>query len=339
MKYSIVLIIPLLFSACINAQTTFEIVFDDTKSAGKIDKVDMFDLSQKEYYSQPYESVVKFFFKKKYLDTYWIVFFSGEKRIRRQIWLDAGNVKIIAHADSFKLVIDTVFNSPYYYKSSEIFKGVRDLLKQKDTVAVNKLLLSEYAANAQNPFSIDVAERYLNINQQNKQRLKPLKELMDTYGEELSWFWPYEGVMEKLNKSLVENFINLKDFDFRGTDNKITKANFKEADNIVLDFWFLQCAGCIADHKIIYKNLNLLKEKKIELIGISTDDDDEPWQQYLLNNNYTWQNLQIEKTHELYSKLYLHSFPYYVILNKSGEIKAIYPSFVDVLAYFDIKIN
>jgi Thioredoxin-like len=339
MKYCTSLCITLLASFCIKAQTSFEIVFDDSKSAAKIDKVEMFDESQKEYYIRPFKKSVKFLFKKKTIDSYWIVYLSGEKRIRQPLpmWLDNGDVKIIAHADSFKLIIDTVINSPFYYKSNRVFTEVKNLLKKKDTLSTNDLLISAYKENTQNPFSVAIADRYLYINQLNRQRLRYLKELMDANGDKLKWYLKYKPVNDKLNMLLAESFIHLNDFNFTDIRGKVSKANFETAENIVLDFWFLRCPGCIADHKIIHRNISLLKSKKVELIGISTDEENEPWSDYLVKNNYDWQNLHIGKEHDMYSKLYLESFPYYVIISKSGEIKAIYQSIYQVLDFFEIK--
>lgn len=340
MKLFFSLILSTIFCCTLNAQTIFEVNLDDTRSTVKFDKVDMFDYSQKEHYSKPYNKKVKFTFKKKQIDLYFIVFFAGEKRIRQQLWLNAAStVKINAHVDSMSLKIDTVLNSPIYYSYPKVFNEVENLVKAKDTLAANNLLIAEYSANSKNPYGIAMANKYVNINSKNKKALRYLKTLVDKNGDKLKWHHSYVGLIEKLNLLSAEQYIQLSEYAFINTNNIKGEANFKNADYVILDFWFLQCAGCLKDHKLINKTIPLFKDKNIEIISISTDEYIEPWKKYLTENEYNWQNLYIGKKHELYSKLNLNSFPYYVVIAKNGEIKTIQTDFDEVLKFFDIKIN
>lgn len=336
MKHIVGLVIFLFAALYSKAQASFEIVFDDSKSAFKIDKVDMFDVSQQEIYTKPFQKVVQFEFKKKVTDNYWIIFLSGEKRIRKQIWLNAGKIKIVAHADSLKLVIDTVYNSPFYYKSSKIFNDVNSLLSQKDTAGANDLMLYEFKENYQNPYSLAIAQKYLFINQSDKKAIIILKELFNRSSGQLDWFTSYETVKNQIEKLSVQSFLNLNEFEFTSIEGKKIKVKSDNADYVVLDFWFLLCAPCLRDHKDIHDKLDLLIKKKIELISLSTDNEIYSWKKYLSDHNYKWQNYQIGKKHKLYKQLKVGACPYYVILNKSGEVEAMYSAFSDVLKFFNI---
>ncbi|WP_409530109.1 MULTISPECIES: thioredoxin-like domain-containing protein [unclassified Sphingobacterium] len=58
----------------------------------------------------------------------------------------------------------------------------------------------------------------------------------------------------------------------------------------MLDFWYLGCTPCRDDHtkmKLISKSL---KDKKVEVIGLSTDENILEWQKYQRNNKYDWTN-------------------------------------------------
>ncbi|HVG15480.1 MAG TPA: hypothetical protein VM935_10985 [Chitinophagaceae bacterium] len=107
-------IIASLFSFAFQAssQTTIQLVL--TSAGGhKPDKVDVFDLSQKEIYDRPYRDTLVFNFKKSNIDCYNIRYHENGKVFRQQIWLDSGKVKVEAHITGHDLVIDTVANSPF----------------------------------------------------------------------------------------------------------------------------------------------------------------------------------------------------------------------------------
>ncbi|WP_435264271.1 TlpA family protein disulfide reductase [Tenacibaculum sp. nBUS_03] len=100
----------------------------------------------------------------------------------------------------------------------------------------------------------------------------------------------------------------------------------------ILDFWFTNCPPCARDHKLIFEKLKFLKEKNIELIGISTDSNFSEWKKYLKDHNYKWRNYrEIDSLKKVTKDMAIRAFPTYLVLNKNGKIKARYNSFEDFL--------
>ena len=317
-------------------QTSIKVVIKSL-SDHKIDKIDIFDLSGVEVYEYKYNDTIIANFKKTTIDCYNLRYFENEKMFRQQLWLDTGKITIKAHIDSSKLIIDTVINSPMFYKYKVFSKNYSQVYKTNDTTLINKFLLETYQENLENPFSLLVGNIYTGINQNSKPNLFRLKNLVDKQGANFKWFSYYQMVNEKLNSLLTITSLDLDDYTFTSKANKQVKLSLKGAEYFILDFWFLACPPCIKDHISIKKNIGKLKSKKIEIISISTDNNLIKWKKYLLNNNYNWQNYSENIKQTLTNKLGISTFPTYVILDSNGTIKESYNSFSDILKKYKIK--
>jgi peroxiredoxin len=333
---TIQILIPLLIIISLaSGQTTIQIII---KNAGqhKIDKVDAFDLSQKEQYDYRYKDTLVFHFRKTNIDCYNIRYHENRKMFREQIWLDTGNIKIEAHIDSSNLIIDTVINSPAYYKVRYFAKRYSEFSRSNDTNAMNSYLLNTYKENIDNPFSLLVGDNYIRLNQNSKPNLITFKKLTEKQGGKFSWFLLYPSVTERLNKILSVDKINFNEFSFINTEKKKGKILLKGADYYILDFWFLACPPCVRQHKDINANLEKLKQKNIEMIGISIDQNFKKWKNYLAKNRYNWQNYLEDKGNAITKQLSIKGFPAYIIVNSSGEIINTYNSFADILKKFGL---
>ena len=329
------LIAFLFISSSAYAQTNIEFVLKNSASY-KMDTVDAFDLSQKEFHDYVYKDTINMHFNKNNIDCYNIRYHENGKMFRTQIWLDTGNIKIEAHIDSNELVIDTVFNSPIYYKVNDFAKQYYEIYKTNDTVAMNKYLLTNYEENIQNPFSLMIGNYYINLNQNSKLNLIKFKSYADKQGDKFSWFLLYPMVVGRLNKILNIHKISLDDFTFINKENKKVKLHLEGSNYYVLDFWFLACPPCIHDHKDIKLNYEKLIRKKVEVISISTDDNILQWKNYLSNHNYNWRNYMQTQDSTITNQLSIRSFPTYIIVNNKGDIIDTYNSFADVEKRFKI---
>jgi len=329
------IIIIFLFSKQVVGQTNIQLVINNLGSH-KIEKVDVFDLSQKEFYKYEYKDTLTLNFNKKNIDCYNIRYYEGDKMFKKQIWLDTGKIKIIAHLDNTNLIIDTVFNSPSYYKILEFEKKYSELVKKNDTTSINNYLLDKYEENIENPYSLLIGNFYISLNQNSKLNLIKFKTLVDKQGAKFEWFLFYPVVKGRLNKILTIDKIDISKFTLIDQKNKNIKISLNGSDLYLLDFWFLACIPCVKDHIQINRKLNLLRQNKIEIISISTDENFKPWNDYLEKNNYNWQNyLQVENW-SITKELSITTFPTYIIINNNGEIINTYNSFSDVLRRFKI---
>lgn len=324
LKFAIVLLLN--FHS--KAQTNIQIILKTDK---QIDSVDAFDLSQKENYSFPYKDTLTFNFNKKDIDCYYIRYHEKTKMYRKQIWLNNGDLVIKAHITNNDLVIDTVMNSPIYYKAIFFYSSYSNILKTNDSIKINSFLLKSYKENIDNIFSYSIGQNYLLRNQNSKLDLYNFKSLLDRQGDGFKWFLLYPIVVDRVNNILSIDKLRISDFTFFDKQNKKSKLNLTGSDYYILDFWFLGCAPCRQEHKEIKLSLNKLKEKNIQVISISTDSPDKykSWRTYLTKNKYTWRNY-MEDNKSLSKYLSIGSCPKYVIVKKNGEIIESYDSFPDI---------
>ena len=334
MKIISLFFIASLLASSLFAQTNIQIITKDLLSR-KIDQVEFFDLSQKEFYTFPYQDTLNVTFLKKHADCYNIRYHTEGKMLRQQIWLDPANIVIKAHLDTQRLVIDTVINSPMYYDVINFGKQYAALYKTKDTVRLNEFVLESVQKNIQNPFSLAAADYFIRANQNSKLNLLKLRPYLEKQGDKFSWFLLYGG-MERIDKILATQRLQLEKYQFIDPKGKKGKLALHSADYTVLDMWFLACAPCIQQHKEINEKLPLLKQHKIEMIGISTDQNQEKWQTYLHKHEYNWLNYRQDGTQKLTEDLSVSLFPTYVILDKAGKIVGYYNDFQSVLKFLKL---
>ena len=315
-------------------QTNIKIVIKNDGNH-KIDKVDVFDLTQKEFFESPYNDTLNFVFKKQNIDCYNIRYHEKGKMYRQQVWLNSGEIKIEARIDSTKLLIDSVYNSPIYYENLNFEKKYSLLYAKNDTVSMNKMLLDYYSKNIDNLYSLRSAYTYIELNQNSKTNLLKLKTLTDKQGDKFSWFLLYPSVVERLDKILTDSAVNTNDYSFIAPNNKTVKIPPLSKKYYILDFWFLACAPCVKDHVAIKKNLELLDSKNVELISISNDTDVTKWQKYLSKHQYNWQNYLENGTNKLTQQLVIGMFPTYIVIDKSGNIVNRQNSFADLVNWLD----
>lgn len=329
------LIALLTFHFHVAGQTNIQLVLTTDK---QIDKVDAFDLSQKEIYSSTYKDTLSFFFKKSSIDSYNIRYHEKGKMYRQQIWLDTGNIVIKSHLAGDELIIDTVINSIIYYKAIDFYKSYSDILKTNDTIKINNFLLIAYEENLNNLFSYAIGQNFLLRNQNSKLNLINFKSLFERQGNKFSWFILYPFVVERVNNILSTDKLKITDFTFFNRQNKKVKLNLTGSDYYILDFWFLACAPCIREHIDIKPNIEKLKKKNIQVVGISIDQADKfkAWWAYLTNNKYSWQNYMQDPKNSLTEHLAIGTYPTYVILNKEGEIVGSYNMFSDILKEYGL---
>lgn len=304
------------------------------RGAHTFDKIDVFDISQKEFYSIKYQDTASFSFKKTNIDLYNIRYHANGKMYRQLAWLDTGSIKIELHIDDAALKIDSVLNAPIYYEYLNFYKNNASLYQKKDTAALSDILLKLYEKHINNPYSVHIGYMYVDLNQNSKKDLFRLKTLTDRQGDTFKWFYFYQLANERLNKILAITSLDLNAYTFINSSNKKVKIpTISDNKYYLLDFWFLACKPCISDHKEIFKNQQLLAAKKIELISISTDESVKELNHYLNKNNYKWTNYLETDPKKITTDAGINIFPTYLILDKSGKIISAQNTFYNFLKW------
>lgn len=118
-----------------------------------------------------------------------------------------------------------------------------------------------------------------------------------------------------------ETKINFSDYTFNTTSGEQTSITLEDDKIYILDFWYLECAPCIKDHKVIAEYIKTTKHQKIEVIGISIDRSQSKWAAYLETHHYNWTNYnQFGADKTLYKDLEIQFFPTYLVVNSKGDI-------------------
>lgn len=320
------------------AQTKIHLIIT---SAKPVESVDAVDFSMTKMSESGFKDTVVFNYDNTLPDAYIFGWTINGKRYHTPIavWLDTGNVYLHAHTDSNKLIIDTVINAPFYYYAENYFKQLKIIYKTKDTIQYSAFVLKNIEANLDNAFSLYIANSYLNVIQNDKQKVSALQKFFSKQGNRFSWHRTYPELTERLNSILSFDHLNMATYTLINRQYKTVLPVFNGADFYVLDFWFLGCAPCRADHKIIKTKLEALKKNRVEFIGISIDRVEEygkDWLKYLNSNHYQWSNYMEPEKNKISEILGINVYPNYVVINSKGDIVGRYKMLSEVFSRFNI---
>ena len=286
----------------------------------------------------PYSDTLLINSKNPINDLYNIYFFSGGKRRMNQFWLNGKNVIIQGRVNgNLQLEIDTVIASDLYYKSVDFRKQYREFNNKKDSAIINSFLLKSFQQHIDDPFSLEIASTFLKKNISNKRELRKLYELQ--VKQDTSILNHILSPFREIEKILLEMKVDFSKFEVYDFNDKATKINLQKGKRYLIDFWFVGCPPCVEDHKLISGNLELLKSRNIEVVGISIDKDREKWQKYLVTNEYNWTNYrEVDDPEKAASKdLLIGVFPTYLMIDEKGEIVNRDFSVKEVLSYWSIQ--
>lgn len=300
----------------------------------KIDSVLFANFTQdREFQFMPYSDTLNITLNDSINDNYFIKFYKGDDAIMYPMHLDGENLVIKGKiTDKFKP--DTVIGSKLYYRSLDFrikYKGLVESGANADSI--NNFLFSNLQQNISSPLSIEISAQLYHKNISNKAVLKKLYDLLADQPEAIKKNLnnPYKGI----EKVLTVNKIALQDFQFYNTGDKLTTINPAKGKKYLLDFWFIECAPCLEDHKLLAGKRELLNNNKVELIGISIDQDQAEWKNFILQKKYYWQNLREvdEPAKTLRTNLLITAFPTYLLIDGEGNILQRSNSFAEIEKY------
>lgn len=302
----------------------------------KIDSVFVANITQdREYQYMPYSDTLNITLNDSINDLYEISFHTKKGMIMNTLWLNGENV-IIKGKITNKLKTDTVIGSDLYYKSIDFRKKYKELNEKKlDSATINDFLLNELKKNIDNPFSIEIADILFYRNMSNKNELKKVYDIQ--VNQEGAIKNHLINPFKKIEKTLTEDRVDLSKFQFYDIEKKITAIKPEKGKKILIDFWFIACAPCIKDHKLIINKLEWLESKNIELIGISIDRNHDEWKDFLKGKKYNWLNLREVDDYEkrLRTNMLISVFPTYLLVDSQGNILYRANSFIEVEKYLN----
>lgn len=159
--------------------------------------------------------------------------------------------------------------------------------------------------------------------------------------------WNCKKQVQKVNntiavqpKTVQSNFkrIDLSTYNFNTLSGKTKNITLEKGKKYLLDFWYIECAPCVRDHKIIQKKYKELQDKNIEVIGLSIDKSRKKWKDYIASHAYNWQQYnQYSQKPNLKEHLKIKLFPRYFLINDNGVIQKETGSLAKMLDYLRIQ--
>lgn len=140
------------------------------------------------------------------------------------------------------------------------------------------------------------------------------------------------------NKDTTDKYINFNKYTFNTTNGNQDKISLSKDKKYILDFWYLECAPCVKQHKKIKEYQSQLSKINVEVIGVSIDKSKKRWVQYLNEHQYTWKNYnQFRGDVNLKNDLDIKIFPTYFIVDDKGNIEKKFNAFSKVIAHLKIE--
>ncbi|TRW23412.1 TlpA family protein disulfide reductase [Flavobacterium zepuense] len=281
-------------------------------------------------------------FNKGVPHSYTVAFFKNGEHYTGQFWLNNGNPKIKLHFKNKEVVVDTVYNSPIYYELFAFGDQLDAYHKNQDTLTRDKYLLNKIDEHFNDAFSNLASFNYMSYHQNNPEKLRLLLNKIEKQNDSVKYGLStvYPALQKMLNVSKISNF-NPFSYTLMDAKGAVKKPDAGNSKLYLVDFWFVKCKPCVADHKIINQRLKDFKKHSIEVIGISIDQKYEDWSAYLKEHNYSWNNYkQVHSEKNIPADdLGITTYPTYIILNDKGEIVSKrYNYITDVIAdYIDTK--
>ena len=305
----------------------------------RIDSILLTNITQdREFHFLKYSNPINADLNDSINDLYAISFYSSGDHRMIQLWLDGKNLTIKGKvSDKLKIQVDSVIGSDLYYKSLNFRRTYKDLITEnRDSTAINNFLLSEIKKEINSPFSIEIANTYVNRNISRTDELKKLFAILSTQNDQIKSHLlnPYK----KIETILTVNRIDFSKYRFYNKEETLTSVELSNNKKYLIDFWFIGCAPCIREHQSIIKKLNSLDSKNVEVIGISIDNQQEDWSNYLDKKQYPWKNYREvgEYEKQLRAKMIIDVFPTYLLVDSNGVILYRSNTFSEIEKYLSI---
>lgn len=296
-----------------------------TEFSATLDVIADFDSIAVQTYSIPTKKGTDYHIRsesqnKVYLPIYEIDYVSfygildGNYSFLYQGWVEGDSVVID------KKVIEDEFS---YYLSKNKFTERQSMDQQKiaqaDTLnkealffvlieLLNKVKNTPYAAQVVS----DIQYEYPNDTDKHYAAYQVIK----NQDEDLKRTVHMESLFDYFERPKLDTII-LSDYELKSFSPPSQNLENNNKKITIIDFWHSGCAPCIADHKLMVADTVLTNEYNI--IGISTDSQEEDWRKYLIRKPLPWKNYWESKTAQikLSDAIGIVSFPTYLILDRN----------------------
>lgn len=126
--------------------------------------------------------------------------------------------------------------------------------------------------------------------------------------------------LEKFKNSKVDSKAPL--FSLKDINGDIIKlSDFQNNKYVLLDFWASWCGPCREDSPYLDEINRNFKNKGLQIIGISRDENLDSWKKAILKDNMDWINIStVENKSDIENEYFVWGIPHRVLIDKDGVI-------------------
>jgi len=232
----------------------------------------------------------------------------------------------------------SIINKQIY---SELNERNRDFLNnQKDSIEnlLENFRIDFISSYPSSHYSLDLFfYLLLNKNQNGDTLMNLFDRLSNDVKMSCSGKQMYDYILQR-KKSSITNASNLEALDKEGT---LIKMSDFEGKYILIDFWASWCTPCIKGFHHLKELYAKYKDKGLVVISISIDreEDEQKWLNSIEKHNIgEWIHILSDKNKgeknicNLYENVPGTGIPYYILINKSGEVIKQWRGFSDEIA-------
>lgn len=110
------------------------------------------------------------------------------------------------------------------------------------------------------------------------------------------------------------------DFSFTTHQNENLSNAALRGKVVLLDFWGTWCPPCRESVPVVRNLQKKYTGKNLQIVGISSDDDEQVWQTFIKAQQMTWSEY-IDVRGDVLQAFGIDSFPTYIVLDKDGVIR------------------
>jgi peroxiredoxin len=114
------------------------------------------------------------------------------------------------------------------------------------------------------------------------------------------------------------------EFSIAGLDGKQIKLSDYKSKYVLIDFWASWCGPCRQEMPNVVKQYAAYHSKGLDILGISLDEERQPWEKAIKDMNMTWaQASELQKWNGPTEKLYnIQAIPANFMIDREGTIVA-----------------
>lgn len=261
------------------------------------------------------------------LNLYTLLLYGKGIKARKVVWINGDDVYIY-YSLKDGLQIDSIVNSPAATAIATFDK--MKAIKEHNLDSLNAFLFDQLRVFYTSVFSTQIAQMIIRVNFGNFELLERLQneiEQQETYIKNHKF-----SQNEKLKGILALKDLNISDLVLVNKDSVSATIKFDTTQYTLVDFWFSACPPCLRDHKLLEEKYSQLRDKSVQIVGISNDQDFQTWKHTIDIHQHPWVNyIETDSTSKILR--FANSFPSYYVLDRQGNIVK-YSTRIEEILYF-----